>query len=161
MTTLDTTDRLSPDPVHAGREAPWEPTLVGTEAAPGAVDRLRWTFDNRPGGLDVAGLETRVGSSNLSLAGRPEPLVLVEKPRATGNLDSGHYAGPWGQQGADHSGSWDVRTGSADEPIALDDRVVSRAHATVSGVVGDGGRVGDDPPPGQPTVARDSAVWHA
>ena len=38
------------------------------------------------------------------------------------------------------------------------DRAVSRAHATVTRVLGDGGRVGEDPPPGWRPVAGDSAV---
>lgn len=62
MTTLETTDPLLVDPVHARTETPWEPPLAG---------------------------------------------------KATENLGRGPYGELWGHQGADDSGSGNVRTGSA------------------------------------------------
>ena len=37
--------------------------------------------------------------------------------------------------------------------------LVSRPHATVTAVLGDGGRIGEEQPPGWRPVAGDSAVW--
>ncbi len=39
------------------------------------------------------------------------------------------------------------------------EQAASRAHAAVPGVLGDGGRVGGDLPPGCRPVAGGSAVW--
>ena len=56
MTTLATTDPVPVDHGHTGPETPWEPPLAGTEteALPGALDRLRWTFRHKADGLDAA-----------------------------------------------------------------------------------------------------------
>jgi Protein of unknown function (DUF664) len=62
--------------------APWEPPIAGTEAEQlvGALDRLRTTFRWKAGGLDAAGLQTRVGASAMTLGGLLKHLALVEAP---------------------------------------------------------------------------------
>jgi hypothetical protein len=52
-------------------DAPWEPPLAGSEVAQviGALERLRTTFRWKVDGLDAAGLQTRIGASELTLGG--------------------------------------------------------------------------------------------
>ena len=59
---------------------PWEPPLAGTETEHllGALDRLRATFRWKAGGLDAAGLQTRIGASSLTIGALLKHLAFVE-----------------------------------------------------------------------------------
>jgi hypothetical protein len=59
---------------------PWEPPLAGTEVEhlTGALDRLRTTFRWKAGGLDPAGLQTRIGTSSLAFGGLLKHLARAE-----------------------------------------------------------------------------------
>ena len=61
-------------------DTPWEPPLAGTEAEhlTGALDRLRITFRWKADDLDAAGLQARIGASELTLGGLLKHLALCE-----------------------------------------------------------------------------------
>ncbi|HEY2689283.1 MAG TPA: DUF664 domain-containing protein, partial [Streptosporangiaceae bacterium] len=61
-------------------DCPWEPLLAGSEAEHlvGALDRLRATFRWKADGLGVAGLQTRIGASELTLGGLLKHLAAAE-----------------------------------------------------------------------------------
>ena len=65
--------------------------------------------------------------------------------------------GPQNLDGGPCGELWELQGVGEPELSALYD--LSRARATVTAVLGDGGRVGEEPPPGWRPVARDSAVW--
>lgn len=69
-------------------DPPWEPPLSGTELEhlAGALDRLRYTFRWKAGGLDAAGLSARIGASTLTLGGLLKHLTMVESLKFTGDL---------------------------------------------------------------------------
>ncbi len=64
----------------ADATTPWEPPLAGTEVEHlvGSLDRLRTTFRWKADDLDVAGLQTRIGASALTLGGLLKHLALIE-----------------------------------------------------------------------------------
>lgn len=125
-------------------DCPWEPPLAGTEVAhlTGALDRLRTTFRWKAGGLDAAGLATRVGASTLTLGGLLTHLAACEDHMFTTRLRGESIGAPWDAMGWDGSGDWAftfVAEGTPDQLYALWDGAVARSRARLDAALADGG----------------------
>jgi hypothetical protein len=124
---------------------PWEPPLAGTEAEHliGALDRLRTTFRWKADDLDAAGLQTRVGTSSLTLGGLLKHLALVEDYKFTTKLAGVPLGAPWETLGWDGSDDeWEFTTAADDRPellYAIWDDAVERSRGRLSAALADGG----------------------
>lgn len=122
----------------------WEPPLAGSEVEHllGALDRLRWTFRWKAGGLDAAGLNARIPSSDLTLGGLLKHLALVEDLTFTVKLAGVAPGEPWQSIDWDENPHWDFRSAANDAPeelYALWDAAVERARARVHEALAAGG----------------------
>ena len=123
---------------------PWEPPMAGSEAEHlvGALDRLRWTFRWKADGLDVAGLQTRVGVSSLTIGGLLKHLAANEDYAFSVKLRGEPISGPWAATGWDGSNDWEFESAAADAPeelYALWDDAVARSRVALSAAIADGG----------------------
>lgn len=123
---------------------PWEPPLAGTEAEHllGALDRLRTTFRWKAGGLDTAGLQTRVGPSSLTLGGLLKHLALVEDHYSTTKLRGTSPGAPWESVDWDADPDWEFSSAAEDSPARLYelwDGAVARSRARIGTALADGG----------------------
>ena len=123
---------------------PWEPPIAGTEAEhlTAALDRLRTTFRWKAGGLDAAGLQTRIGVSTLTLGGLLKHLASVEDYSFTTQLSGKPMGPPWDSTGWDGSNDWEFDSAADDSPAelyALWDGAVARSRATLGAAMADGG----------------------
>jgi hypothetical protein len=123
---------------------PWEPPFAGSEADHllGALDRLRTTFRWKAGGLDAAGLQTRIGASSLTLGGLLKHLAAVEDYHFTMKMRGEPVGGPWEALGWDGSNDWEFTSAVDDTPeelYALWDGAVERSRACVGAALADGG----------------------
>jgi hypothetical protein len=123
---------------------PWEPPLAGTDAEQlvGALERLRWTFRWKADDLDTAGLQTRVGSSPLTLGGLLKHLAANEDYLFTVKFRGGELGEPWATSGWDGSNDWEFESAADDPPdllYALWDDAVARSRATLSAAIAEGG----------------------
>jgi hypothetical protein len=138
MTTTDTTagPTWTPDP--------WEPPFAGSEADHllGALDRLRTTFRWKAGGLDEAGLQTRIGASSLTLGGLLKHLAAVEDYHFTTKMRGEPMGAPWDVTGWDGTNDWEFTSAADDTPqelYALWDGAVERSRARLGAALADGG----------------------
>ena len=125
-------------------DTPWEPPLAGseTEQLMGALDRLRWTFRWKAGGLDPAGLHARVGASTLTLGGLLKHLAATEDYCFTTKLNGQPLGAPWDATGWDGSNDWEFTSAADDTPqelYALWDGAVERSRARLGAALADGG----------------------
>jgi hypothetical protein len=123
---------------------PWEPPLAGTETEHllGALDRLRTTFRWKAGGLDAAGLQTRLGASTLTLGRLLKHLAFVEDYTFTAKLRGGPPGEPWESTYRFDVEDWDFVSADDHTPAelyALWDDAVGRSHARVSAALASGG----------------------
>jgi Protein of unknown function (DUF664) len=123
---------------------PWEPPFAGTETQHllGALNRLRTTFRWKTDGLDTAGLQTRIGSSTLTLGGLLKHLAACEDYIFTTKLAGEPMGAPWDATGWDGSNDWEFTSAADDTPdelYALYDGAVERARARVAKTLGAGG----------------------
>ena len=128
----------------ADATTPWEPPLAGTEVEHlvGALDRLRTTFRWKADDLDVAGLQTRIGASALTLGGLLKHLALIEDFTFHTKL-SGEPPGAaaWDIADWDVDG-WEFISAADDTPeqlYALWDSAVERSRARLDAALADGG----------------------
>jgi len=131
-------------PSAGNADPPWEPPLAGSEVEhlTGALDRLRWTFRWKAGGLDAAGLRTRIGASSLTLGGLLKHLAAVEDFTFTAKLRGEPLGDPWASSGWDGSDDWDFTSAADDTPdelYALWDAAVERSRARLAAALEDGG----------------------
>ena len=134
MTTTDTS--WTPEP--------WEPPLAGSEEEQllGALDRLRFTFRWKAGGLTASELQTRVGASSLTLGGLLKHLAAVEDYHFTAKMRGEPMGEPWESFGWDGSNDWEFTSAADDTPeqlYALWDGAVERSRARVEAALSDGG----------------------
>jgi hypothetical protein len=125
-------------------DTPWEPPLAGTETEQlvGALERLRTTFRWKADGLDAAGLQTRIGSSALTLGGLLKHLALIEDYQFTQILAGEPTGSPWDTMDRDGSDDWEFTSASADRPeqlYALWDGAVARSRSRLGAALGGGG----------------------
>lgn len=125
-------------------DTPWEPPLAGTEVEhlTGALDRLRTTFRWKAGGLDAAGLQTRVGSSTMTLAGLLKHLALVEDHYFTAKLSGDPLGPPWDTADMETDPDWEWHSAADDPPeqlYALWDGAVARSRSRMQTALARGG----------------------
>jgi hypothetical protein len=124
---------------------PWEPPLAGTEteALIGALDRLRTTFRWKAGHLDAAGLQTRIGASDLTLGKLLKHLAFVEDYTFTIKLRGQVSPGaPWETVDWDAHPEWPFSSAADDSPeelYALWDAAVERSRKRLDEALADGG----------------------
>ena len=123
---------------------PWEPPLAGTEAEHlvGALDRLRTTFRWKAGGLDSAGLQTRIGVSSLTLGGLLKHLARAEEQMFSTKLSGAPLGAPWDAADWDTDPDWDFNSAADDTPerlYALWDDTIERSRARLDAALADGG----------------------
>ena len=129
----------------APNDAPWEPPLSGSEVdhLVASLDRLRTTFRWKADGLDLDGLTTRVGASDLTLASLLKHLACVEDEKSGPNLDGSGHGAPWAgmrdYDGPPHAYAFDVEGLSSGELYAMWDDAVARAQQRVRAAIGEGG----------------------
>ncbi|HZC69166.1 MAG TPA: DUF664 domain-containing protein [Jatrophihabitans sp.] len=126
-------------------DTPWEPPLAGTEVEHivGALDRLRTTFRWKAGGLDPAGLQSRIGASELTLGSLLKHLAACEDHMFTMRMRGEPIGAPWEELGWDGRGSWAFTFAAQDmspaELYALWDGAVERSHKRLDAAIADGG----------------------
>jgi hypothetical protein len=125
-------------------DRPWEPPLAGDEAEHlvGALDRLRTTFRWKTDDLDAAGLQTRVGTSSLTLGGLLKHLACVEEQMFGTMLTGAPMEAPWATADWDAEPDWDFSSAVDDTPeqlYALWDSAVERSKARLAAALADGG----------------------
>ena len=123
---------------------PWEPPIAGTETEHllGALDRLRWTFRWKAGHLDAAGLQTRIGSSALTLGGLLKHLAFVEDYTFTTKMRGEPPGEPWESTFRFDVDDWVFASAadqSPEELYAVWDEAVARSRARVAAALADGG----------------------
>ena len=132
------------DPVHGSDDYPWEPPLAGTEVEHlvGALDRLRTTFRWKAGHLDAAGLQTQIGSSDLTLGKLLKHLAFVEDYTFTIKLRGGSPGAPWETVDWEAHPDWPFSSAADDTPdelYALWDAAVARSGERLDAALADGG----------------------
>ena len=125
-------------------EPPWEPPLAGTEAEHlvGALERLRATFRWKTDDLVPAGLQTRFGSSTLTLGGLLKHHALVEDHYFTPQLSGEDPGPPWDTVDWDADSDWEFTSATSDSPdelYALWDDAVERSRLRLGAALADGG----------------------
>jgi Protein of unknown function (DUF664) len=135
--------RLYGDAMTAN-DTPWEPPLAGSEVEHlvGALDRLRTTFRWKAGGLDAAGLQTRIASSELTLGGLLKHLAAQEDYAFTTKLSGEPLGAPWDATGWDGDDDWEFTSAAEDTPdqlYALWDGAVERSRARFDAAMASGG----------------------
>jgi len=125
-------------------DCPWEPPLASSEAEhlTGALDRLRTTFRFKADDLDAAGLNTRIGTSSLTLGGLLKHLAAAEDYMFTVKLSGTPIGAPWDALGWDGSGSWTFTFDAEESPeqlYALWDGAVARSRARLDAALAAGG----------------------
>ena len=123
---------------------PWEPPFAGTETEHliGALDRLRTTFRWKADDLDAAELQTRIGSSALTLAGLLKHLAAVEDYMFTTKMRGEPLGAPWDTTGWNGDDDWDFTSAADDTPeelYALWEGAVGRSRTRLAAALADGG----------------------
>lgn len=125
-------------------EPPWEPPFAGSEVEHllGALNRQRFTFRWKAGGLDAAGLNRPIGASVLTLGKLLKHLALVEDDCSGPRLDDSRIGMPW--EGGDWAAGpgWDFRSAPDDSPeelYELWDQAVARSRARFGKVLAEAG----------------------
>jgi hypothetical protein len=125
-------------------DRPWEPPLAGSEAEhlSGALDRLRSTFRWKAGGLDRSGLQVRIATSSLTLAGLLKHLAAVEDYYFSARLSGAPLGAPWDAVDWDAEPDWEFTSAAQDTPeqlYALYDGAVERSRQRLAAAMADGG----------------------
>jgi Protein of unknown function (DUF664) len=128
----------------ADSDSPWEPPLAGTEAEHlvGALNRLRTTFRWKADDLDAAGLQTRIGSSSLTLGGLLKHLAAIEDYTFTTKLSGKPIGPPWNATDWDGADDWEFTSAAADTPeqlYELWDGAVERSSSRLDSALAGGG----------------------
>lgn len=125
-------------------DPPWEPPLAGTEVEhlAGALDRLRTTFRWKAGGLDAAGLNTRIASSELTIGSLLKHLAFVEDYFFSTKLHGDSPGPPWETVDWEAHPDWPFASAADDTPeelYALWDGAVERSHQRLAAALDEGG----------------------
>jgi hypothetical protein len=123
---------------------PVEPPLAGSadQQIIGALDRLRSTFRWKAGGLDQAGLQTRIGRSSLTLGGLLKHLAAVESLNIAWEAFHEDPGEPWRSHDWAAEPEWPFTSAAGDTPeelYALYDGSVGRARRRLDAALADGG----------------------
>ncbi|MEO7234895.1 MAG: DUF664 domain-containing protein [Lapillicoccus sp.] len=125
-------------------DPPWYPPMAGTEVEHllAALDRQRTTFRWKAGGLDHAGLQTRIGASELTLGALLKHLAFVEDYSFATKLRGDSPGPPWEIVDWDAEPAYPFTSAVTDSPAelyALWDSAVARARQRVEAALADGG----------------------
>ncbi|QLY29429.1 DUF664 domain-containing protein [Nocardia huaxiensis] len=125
-------------------DCPWEPPLAGTEAEHliGALERLRTTFRWKADNLGSAGLQTRIGASDLTLGGLLKHLARVETECFTAKLTGAPLGQPWDNADWSADPDWDLTSAARDTPAQLYtlwDATIEHSRATLDLALADDG----------------------
>jgi hypothetical protein len=125
-------------------DRPWEPPIAGSEAEhlSGALDRLRSTFRWKAGGLDRSGLQARIATSSLTLAGLLKHLAAVEDYYFSARLSGAPLGAPWDAVDWDAEPDWEFTSAAQDTPeqlYALYDGAVERSRQRLAAALAVGG----------------------
>jgi hypothetical protein len=125
-------------------DPPWYPPMAGTEVEHllAALDRQRTVFRWKAGGLDRAGLQTRIGASELTMAALLKHLAFVEDYTFATKLRGESPGPPWETVDWEADPGYPFTSAGADSPeqlYALWDAAVARAHQRVEAALADGG----------------------
>jgi hypothetical protein len=141
-----TSDEEPSAPMSARAEPPpWEPPLAGTELEQilGALNRMRTTFRWKAGGLDHAGLTTRIGSASaLTLGGLLKHLAANEDYMSNVKLQGRPIGEPWHESDWEGDDDWEITSAADDSPeqlYALWDGAVERSRARFDAVLAEDG----------------------
>ncbi|GKQ40896.1 DinB family protein [Streptomyces sp. A012304] len=129
---------------HTQPQPLWEPPVAGSEADTlvGSLERQRRTLAWKCEGLDAAGLNTRLGSSSVTLGGLLKHLALVEDEYLTRRLLGKELGAPWDTVDWDAQTDWEWRSAASDTPeqlFALYESAVARSRAHVREALAAGG----------------------
>jgi hypothetical protein len=99
----------------------WEPPPVGDEGSTllGSLERQRATFRWKCADLDTAGLTTRIGASELTLARLLKHLAYMEDLNFTGALAGADLPPPWAGIDAGGRSAWVFASADDDDPEHL------------------------------------------
>ena len=112
---------------------PWEPPYSAPPAVSlvAALDRMRVTFRWKADGLDVAGLNARIGVSTLTIGGLLKHLTRVEDVHFTWDVLGAPPSEPWRSLDWDATPDWDFESAADDSPddlYAAYDAAVARSR---------------------------------
>ena len=124
--------------------APSEPPAAGDDTATmlGSLERTRAQFAWKCGGLDSAGLQAKVGVSNLTLGGLLKHMALVEEHSFVGKFLGQELGAPWNAVDWDNDPDWEWRTAADDSPEDLFLQwkdACDRSRAIVAAALAEGG----------------------
>jgi hypothetical protein len=124
--------------------SPNGPPLAGDEIATliGSLERQRWIFAWKCGGLDDAGLKKTVGASTISLGGLLKHLALVEVDYFAFRLHGQDHGSPWNTIDWTTQRGWEWRSAADDPPADLYriwDEAVTRSRKLIDEALADGG----------------------
>lgn len=123
----------------------WEPPLDGTEAEHviATLDRLRVTFRWKADGLDAAGLNQKISTSQLTLGGLLKHLAVVEDEVSTVRLTGDPIGEPWQTMLTERpDDDWWFTSAADDSPetlYRLYDEAVARGRGRVAAALDSGG----------------------
>lgn len=125
---------------------PWEPPVAGTDAEHlvGSLDRLRWTFRWKVGGLNADALNLRIGASALTLGGLLKHLTEVEATKFTWAIDGSDPGPPWNaiDYAVDEERNFAFTSAADDSPEELYanyDAAVAQARERITAALDTGG----------------------
>ena len=131
MTYLN--ERGRPEPPAAGNE---------TDTLLGSLERQRATLAWKCGGLDTAGLQTKIAASSITLGGLLKHLANVEDDYFSGRLLGRDPLPPWDTVDWDADPDWDWHSAADDTPehlMTVWQGAVARSRAAVTEALADGG----------------------
>ena len=121
-----------------------EPPVAGSEVDTllGSLERQRRTFAWKCGGLDAAGLNTKVGASEMTLGGLLKHVALVEVDYFAFRLHGRDHGAPWNTVDWNAEPGWEWTSAANDTPAelyALWEHAVAQSRALAEEALAEGG----------------------
>jgi hypothetical protein len=125
-------------------QIPREPPIAGDEAAAliGSLERQRRIFAWKCGGLDAAGLATKIAASSMTLGGLLKHMALVEDSHFARLVLDEKPGAPWTAWDYNSDPEWEWKTAADDSPeelTALWEGSVARSRAVLRAALAEGG----------------------
>lgn len=137
-------DESPPTVYYRAVGRPGPPIAGGDEVTTliGALERQRFYIGWKCGGLDAAGLQTKLGPSDITLGGLLKHLAWVEEVYFTWRLRGQRPLSPFDTVDWENEPDWEWRTAANDTPEELHGlwrRAVSRSRYAVAEALKEGG----------------------